>query len=89
MKRHSDKYLINKTPVLQTLKTHIFYKDSTPYKFDYWYYQQNILVFAFTNDNKTTLVQLYYQHINNYKNTLQLIFELFDKIAWQPPQFVV
>ena len=85
MKRHSDKYFIHKTPVLQTLNNNIFIYNNTNYLFDCWYYQQNTLVFMFKNPQLTTnerlTIRLYYQHINNYTNTLQYIFENFDKIV--------
>lgn len=85
MKRHSDNYFIHKTPVLQALNNNIFTYNNTNYLFDCWYYQQNTLVFMFRNTQLTTnerlTIQLYSQHINNYANTLQLIFENFDKIV--------
>ena len=81
MKRHSDKAL-QKTGLLEKDKIYVF---------SYWNYEKGKLLFAFceeADNGKNALYDnvkykgliLYYQHLDDYKNTYNLICKEFDKI---------
>ena len=87
MKRHSDKKFIN-SGILEKLKNTIFYHNNKKYCFYMWDYSKNRLYFNFREEKdakksiyenaKSLTVQLFYQHIDNYKNTFSLICETFN-----------
>ena len=83
MKRHSDKKFID-SGVVQQLLTKKFISNDKTYIFDYWNYERNVLQFCFkeenTDNNQVLAIQLYYQHTNDYKNTLDLLYKCFDKV---------
>lgn len=89
MKNHNhNKFL--KCGVLQELKTKVFYNKNKKYLFYMWDYNKNILFFNFREEKdinkslyeqvKSLSIQLYYQHIDDYKNTLNLIYNSFEKV---------
>lgn len=90
MKRHSDKAL-QKTGLLEKLLGHKFIKKDKTFVFSYWNYEKGKLLFAFceeADNSKNALYDnvkykgliLYYQHLDDYKNTYNLICKGFDKI---------
>ena len=89
MKRYNEKFFI-KTGILDELKKHTFYKGKQAYLFYCWNYEKGIYTFIFRKiedidkslyENCESLcIRLYYQHYNNYENTLELLYQFFDKI---------
>lgn len=85
MKRFSEKTFL-KTGILEQLQKMKLVKDNKEFTFDYWYYEKGIYVFAFATEqekqkhnHKALTIQLYWQHYNDYKNTMNLIKETFIK----------
>lgn len=89
MKKHSTKTM-QKLGIFDELKKRLFIKGKKEYLFYTWDYNRGILSFWFRQkkdinkslyDNvKCLYTQLYWQHTNNYANTLDLLYSGFDKV---------
>lgn len=87
MKKHNHNKFIN-SGVLENLKNRTFSHNNKKYLFYMWDYSKNTLFFNFREekdinkslyeDVKSVTVQLYYQHLDDYKNTFNLICEVFN-----------
>lgn len=81
MKRHSDKKCYD--VVISKLIGKEFIKGGKVYVFDYWYYEKGFINLFFEikgkhKDNHRHLVQIYNQHFNDYKDTIELIGQVFE-----------
>lgn len=86
MKRHSTAALI-KSGVIEELKKRVFIDKGVKYIFNCWYYDKGRLLFLFCREEdknafnpKCRGLSLYYQHFDNYKNTLSMILKCFDEV---------
>lgn len=89
MKRFNEKAFL-KTGIIQELKKKKFYSEGKEYLFYMWDYQKGIYSFCFRETKdidkslyeevKSLVIQLYWQHTNNWEYTLDLIYQLFDKV---------
>lgn len=89
MKNFNEKAFL-KTGIIDELKTKKFYKKGKEYLFYLWDYQRGVYLFNFRETKdidkslyeqiKSLSLQLYYQHTNNWINTLKLIYDFFDKV---------
>lgn len=90
MKRYNEKSFL-KTGILDELKNKIFEKNGQKYLFYFWNYEKGLYTFVFRKfedinkslyeNCKCLYTQLYYQHYNNYENTLELLYSSFDNVA--------
>jgi hypothetical protein len=82
MKRHSDKAFYN--AVVKELQQEKFTdKNGNILSFSHWYYEKGKINLFFKYEqikDKLSGIQLYYQHLNDYKNSLSLIYHCFDKV---------
>ena len=89
MKRFNYKSFI-KTGIIEKLKSKLFIKGKKDYLFYMWDYYNGSYIFNFRevkdinkslyDEVKSLSVRLYYQHINDYENTFDLICECFDTV---------
>lgn len=86
MKRHSDKKLIS-TGIFEELKKRVFITNNKRHIFSGWYYDKGRLIFMFAREEEKDAynptccgVSLYYQHLNDYKDTFTRILNTFEKV---------
>ena len=82
MKKFSEKAFY-RSGVLDALKDKVFYKNGAAYIFACWYYEKGRYTFIFKKHNGggVLLVGLFWQHLDDFKDTAKRIFAAFDVVC--------